>query len=171
VKQRPQLPPAVLDADALFLLAQVEAWWEHVPRASLVLTPHPLEMQRLLGADEIPPDPVAAAAEAAARWGQTVVLKGAATVIAHHEGLVRVHQGGNAALATAGTGDVLAGAIAGLLAQGLAPFDAATLGVYLHSAAGRLVREELGDMGTVASDLLPRLPLAVKALKNGPLSH
>jgi NAD(P)H-hydrate epimerase len=61
---------------------------------------------------------------------------------------------------------VLAGAIAGLLAQGLAPFDAATLGVYLHSAVGQLVREELGDAGTLASDLLPRLPLAIKALKS-----
>ena len=68
-------------------------------------------------------------------------------------------------VATAGTGDVLAGAIAGLLAQGLSPFEAATLGVYLHSAAGRILRDDLGDMGTIASDLLPRLPQAIKALK------
>ena len=60
---------------------------------------------------------------------------------------------------------MLSGAVAGLLAQGLAPFDAAVLGVYLHSAAGRLVREELGDAGPLASDLLPRLPLAIKQLK------
>ena len=60
---------------------------------------------------------------------------------------------------------MLAGAIAGFLAQGLAPFEAAVLGVYLHSAAGRLVRAELGDAGALASDLLPRLPLAIKALK------
>jgi NAD(P)H-hydrate epimerase len=75
------------------------------------------------------------------------------------------NDGGNAALATAGTGDVLAGAITGLLAQGLAPFDAAVLGVYLHSAAGRLIRADLGDAGTIASDLLPRLPLAIRDLK------
>jgi NAD(P)H-hydrate epimerase len=105
------------------------------------------------------------AKEAAMHWQQVVVLKGATTVIADPEGRVRVNDGGNPALATAGTGDVLAGAIAGLLAQGLAPFDAATLGVYLHSAAGRLVRDELGDMGALAGDLLPRLPLAIRALK------
>jgi NAD(P)H-hydrate epimerase len=165
VKQRPTLPPAVLDADALFLLAQAEGWWERVPRGSLVLTPHPVEMKRLLGAEAIPADPLASASEAAARWGQVVVLKGATTVVADPEGRTRINDGGNAALATAGTGDVLAGAIAGLLAQGLAPFDAATLGVYLHSAAGRLLRDDLGDMGTLASDLLPRLPLAIKRLK------
>ncbi|HNP71518.1 MAG TPA: NAD(P)H-hydrate dehydratase, partial [Kouleothrix sp.] len=75
------------------------------------------------------------------------------------------NDGATPALATAGTGDVLAGAIAGLLAQGMAPFDAAVLGVYLHSAAGRLLRDDLGDMGTLAGDLLPRLPLAIKALR------
>lgn len=165
VKTRPALPPAVVDADALTLLAGIEQWWEHVPRASLVLTPHPREMARLLGAEEIPADPLAAATEAAQRWGQTVVLKGATTVVADHEGRARINDGGNAALATAGTGDVLAGAIAALLAQGLSPFDAATLGVYLHSAAGRLVREDLGDMGAIASDLLPRLPLAARQLR------
>ena len=163
-RERPTLPPAVLDADALTLLAQVDAWWDHVPRGSLVLTPHPGEMKRLLGVQELP-DPVAIATEASARWGQIVVLKGATTVVAEPEGRVRLNDGGNAALATAGTGDVLAGAIAGLLAQGLTPFDAASLGVYLHSAAGRMVREEVGDMGAIASDLLPRLPLAVKGLK------
>lgn len=164
-KQRPTLPPIVLDADGLALLAELDGWWEHLPRASLVLTPHPEEMRRLLGAEAIPADPTSAAAEAAGRWGQLVVLKGATTVIAEPEGRLRINAAGNAALATAGTGDVLAGTIAGLLAQGLLPFDAASLGVYLHSAAGRLVREELGDMGTIASDLLTRLPLAIKELK------
>jgi ADP-dependent NAD(P)H-hydrate dehydratase / NAD(P)H-hydrate epimerase len=166
-KERAALPPAVLDADALTLLAGIAGWWERVPRGSLVLTPHPGEMKRLLGDEELPADPRKAAGEAAARWGQIVVLKGATTVVAEPEGRLHLNDGGNAALATAGTGDVLAGAIGGLLAQGLAPFDAASLGVYLHSAAGRLVREELGDMGALASDLLPRLPLAAKQLRGG----
>ena len=73
----------------------------------------------------------------------------------------------NPGLASAGTGDVLSGAITGLLSQGLSLEDAAALGVYLHGAAGELVRGELGDMGMVASDLLPALPKAIKALRTG----
>jgi hydroxyethylthiazole kinase-like uncharacterized protein yjeF len=164
--QRPELPPTVIDADGLTLLSQIENWWERLPSGRCVLTPHPGEMKRLLGDEELPGDLVRAAEDAAKQWGQVVVLKGATTVVAEPAGRSAVHDGGNAALATAGTGDVLAGAIAGLLAQGLAPFDAAVLGVYLHGAAGQLVREDLGDMGAIASDLLPRLPLAIKALKS-----
>ncbi|MFQ5861000.1 MAG: NAD(P)H-hydrate dehydratase, partial [Dehalococcoidia bacterium] len=72
----------------------------------------------------------------------------------------------NPGLASGGTGDVLAGAIAGLLAQGLSPLDAACCGVYLHGAAGELVRQELGDTGTLASDLLPAIPRAIQALRD-----
>ncbi len=162
---RPELPPAVIDADGLNLLSEIDGWAERLPRGRLVLTPHPGEMERLLKAEELPDDLVRAAEDAAKAWGQVVVLKGATTVVADPEGRSAIHDGGNAALATAGTGDVLAGVIAGLLAQGLAPFEAAALGVYLHGAAGRLLRDELGDAGTIASDLLPRLPLAIKQLK------
>jgi len=165
-RSRPELPPTVIDADALTLLSQIETWWERLPPGRCVLTPHPGEMKRLLSTEELDADSVKLAESAAKKWGQVVVLKGATTVVANFEGRSRVNDGGNAALATAGTGDVLAGAIAGLLAQGLTPFDAATLGVYLHSAAGRILREDLGDMGTIASDLLPRLPKAIKALKS-----
>ena len=165
-EQKPgELPPTVFDADALNLLSEIAHWWERLPRERCTLTPHPREMQRLLGAAEPPADHAQAASDAAQRWGQIVVLKSATTVIAHPDGRLLLYDGANPALATAGTGDVLAGAIAGLLAQGLAPFDAAALGVYLHGAAGRLVREELGDMGPIASDLLPRLPLAIQALR------
>jgi NAD(P)H-hydrate epimerase len=163
--QRPELPPTVIDADGLNLLSQIDRWWERLPRGRCVLTPHPGEMKRLLGAEELNADLVKAAEDAATTWGQVVVLKGATTVVADPEGRSALNDGGNAALATAGTGDVLAGAIAGLLAQGLTPFDAATLGVYLHSAAGRILRDDLGDMGTIASDLLPRLPQAIQTLK------
>jgi hydroxyethylthiazole kinase-like uncharacterized protein yjeF len=165
-RSRPELPPTVIDADGLTLLSQIETWWERLPRGRCVLTPHPGEMKRLLATEELDADNVKLAEYAAKKWGQIVVLKGATTVVADFEGRSMVNDGGNAALATAGTGDVLAGAVAGLLAQGLAPFDAATLGVYLHSAAGRILREDLGDMGTLASDLLPRLPKAIKALKS-----
>ncbi|KPV50598.1 carbohydrate kinase, partial [Kouleothrix aurantiaca] len=165
-RQRPELPPTVIDADGLTLLSQIDQWWEHAPQGTCVLTPHPGEMKRLLGTEELGDDRIQVGEEAARSWGQIVVLKGATTVVAHPEGRTAVNDGGNPALATAGTGDVLAGAIAGLLAQGLAPYDAAVLGVYLHSAAGRLVRDEIGDMGALASDLLPRLPLAIRALKS-----
>ncbi|MCS6842491.1 MAG: NAD(P)H-hydrate epimerase [Roseiflexus sp.] len=175
-KQRPELPFTVVDADGLNILADLihrseasdmspGAIWDRLPHGRCVLTPHPGEMRRLLGVEQITDHPVEVAKDAAARWKQIVVFKGATTVIADPEGRVRVNDGGNPALATAGTGDVLAGAIAGLMAQGLKPFDAATLGVYLHSAAGRRVRDELGDMGALAGDLLPRLPLAIRALK------
>ena len=164
-KQRSELPPMVLDADALNLLSQIESWWEHLPRGRCVLTPHPGEMKRLLKVEELDEDRAKVAEEAASRWGQIVVLKGATTVVAEPGGRSVLNDGGNAALATAGTGDVLAGAIAGLLAQGLTPFEAAALGVYLHSAAGQILRADLGDAGALASDLLPRLPLAIKALK------
>lgn len=160
-----ELPPTVIDADGLNLLADIEGWPEHLPRGRFVFTPHPGEMRRLLKADELPGDPVAAAADAAKTWGQVVVLKGATTVVADPEGRSLVHDGANPALATAGTGDVLAGALAGLLAQGLTPFDAAALAVYLHGAAGARVRDELGDTGALASDLLPELPRAIRALR------
>lgn len=164
-RPRPALPPTVIDADGLTLLAQIEHWWERLPPGRCVLTPHPGEMRRLLGVDALGDDRAALAEESAQRWGQVVVLKGASTVVAGPAGRSAINDLANPALATAGTGDVLAGAIGGLLAQGLEPYNAAVLGVYLHSAAGRLVRDDLGDMGALASDLLPRLPLVIKNLR------
>lgn len=160
-----ELPPTVIDADGLNLLATIEDWPERLPKGRLVFTPHPGEMRRLLKQEELPGDAVTAASEAAKTWGQVVVLKGGTTVVAEPAGRTLVYDGSNPALATAGTGDVLAGAIGGLLAQGLAPFDAAALAVYLHGRAGATVRDELGDAGAVASDLLPQLPRAIKALR------
>ncbi len=161
---RPTLPPLVLDADALNILAAMDDWQPKLPPNGCVLTPHPGEMRRLLAVDELPADPVQVASDAARDWQQVVVLKGATTVIANPEGRTVLHSAGNAALATAGTGDVLAGVIAALLAQGLSHFDAAVLGVHLHGMAGALVRDELGTMGALASDLVPRLPFVVQQL-------
>lgn len=148
------LPALVLDADALNILAEWDEWVGAVPEGS-ILTPHPGEMARLLKTtvEEIQSDRVGIALKAAAQWKQIVVLKGAATVIAEPTGKVFVSPFSNPALATAGTGDVLAGAIAGLLAQGLAPVDAACVGVYLHGLAGELLREEFGVAGGLAGDL------------------
>ena len=148
------LPPLVLDGDALNLLAEWEEWPSVVPHGS-VLTPHPGEMARLLGSsvEEVQKNRAGVASEAAARWQQIVVLKGAATVVASPDGKTFVSPFSNPALATAGTGDVLAGAVAGFMAQGVKPLDAACIGVYLHGLAGDMLQEEFGVAGGLAGDL------------------
>ncbi|MCH7835718.1 MAG: NAD(P)H-hydrate dehydratase [Chloroflexi bacterium] len=177
----------VIDADGLNNLSEVEGWWKDIS-APTVVTPHPGELSRLTGLpmEEIQSDRLAVARKCAAEWGVTVVLKGANTVVAApdpdgHGVRARLSPFANPGLASAGTGDVLAGAIAGLLAQGpstrsassgqagsgqgLEPYEAASLGVYLHGLAGERVRAELGSAGMVASDLLPALPRAMKELR------
>ena len=166
--------PAVLDAEALRSLATVDGWASEVG-ARCVLTPHVGEFLRLRSADGVDPDKLgdlvaddtarlAATRDAAHEWGQVVVLKGARTVIADRDGRAAVSPFENPALASAGTGDVLAGTIGALLAQGLGTFEAAQLGVYLHGMAGDAVRARLGDAGLLASDLGVELPLARKRL-------
>jgi hydroxyethylthiazole kinase-like uncharacterized protein yjeF len=147
-------PPAVLDAEALNSLAGTPDWWSAAKREA-VLTPHPGEFARLDGGPVTDEDGTRAerAGAAAARWGRTVVLKGAHTVVAAPDGRAAMAGFENPALSTGGTGDVLAGTIASLLAQGCAPFDAACLGVYLHGVAAEHVRERIGDSGLLASDL------------------
>jgi hydroxyethylthiazole kinase-like uncharacterized protein yjeF len=165
---RPGLPPMVLDADALNILTKMPDWQQQIT-SEAILTPHPGEMSRLCGLsiEEIQADRAGMALKFAGEWQKTVVLKGAFTVIAAPDGRCRISPFANPGLASAGTGDVLAGVIAGLTAQGLPCFDAAALGVYLHGAAGERVREDIGDMGMTASDLLPVLPAVIKQLKNG----
>ena len=165
--QEPALKtPMVLDADALNVLAHLPGWWERL-KTPAVLTPHPGEMARLtsLSTGQVQSARLDTAREAAKRWGQVVVLKGAFTVVASHEGATHLSPFANPALASAGTGDVLAGVIGGLLAQGLTALDAATCGVYLHAAAAEELRTHLGDAGLVASDLLAEIPRRIKALK------
>lgn len=146
--------PAVVDGGALNLLSRSGAWWSAVAR-DCVLTPHPGEYQRLMArsAGESASERRAAARMAAERFGQVVVLKGAQTVIAAPDGRLAVSPFANAALATAGSGDVLSGLIGALLAQGVAPFAAASLGVFMHGRAGERISERLGDAGLAASDL------------------
>lgn len=161
-----KLPPPVLDADVLNVLAAIPEWWRQLPDEA-ILTPHPGEMARLTAQsiDAVQADRLSIARSAAARWHKTVVLKGAFTVIASPDGYAGINPFANPGMASGGTGDVLAGIIAGLAAQGLAPFNAATGGVYLHALAGERVKSRLGDAGMLASDLLPELPLAIKGLK------
>jgi ADP-dependent NAD(P)H-hydrate dehydratase / NAD(P)H-hydrate epimerase len=166
--------PAVVDAEALRSLASLDSWWDGITRRS-VLTPHSGEFARLRASSGVEPgtdgdldeDDAAravAARNAAATWRQVVVLKGAHTVIASPDGATAVAPFENPALASGGTGDVLAGVIGSLLAQGLSPYDAARVGVYLHGLAGETVRERLGDAGLLASDLPDPIALARRRL-------
>ena len=164
------LPSLVIDADALNLLAEIPTWWQRLAD-DVILTPHPGEMARLCGTsvEEVQSDRLGIAKKYAAEWHKTIVLKGAYTVIAAPDGCCRVSPFANPGLASAGTGDVLAGGIAGLVAQGLSLFDAASLGVYLHGETGEMIKNILGDAGMIATDLLPALPVVIKQLKESNL--
>ncbi|MBI4267528.1 MAG: NAD(P)H-hydrate dehydratase [Chloroflexi bacterium] len=166
LQTRTELPSLVLDADALNILAKTRRWW-HRLAGDAILTPHPGEMARLTGVtvDAVQSNRMGIAKKIANEFNKTVVLKGAYTVIAAPDGRCCVSPMANPGLASAGTGDVLAGTIAGLRAQGLNLFDAAACGVYLHGKAGEIVRDRLGDAGMTASDLPPVLPLAIKQLQ------
>ena len=161
-----RLPPTVVDADGLNTLAHTPHWWERFPDLA-ILTPHPGEMARLTGTStaQVQANRIGVAVESAARWNKIVVLKGAHTVVAYPDGRAMLSPFANPGLATAGTGDVLAGSIAGLLSQDVSLESAAALGVYLHGLAGESVRGRLGDTGMVASDLLPELPLTIRTLR------
>lgn len=158
--------PLVIDADGLNLLAEMAEWWKRLPPGA-ILTPHPGEMARLCGLDrdEIQADRIGVASQKAAEWGCVVVLKGAFTVVAAPDGRVVVIPFATDALATAGTGDVLAGCIAGLLAQHLEPFDAAVAGAYLHGLAARIAAEETCARSVIAGDLLDTLPVALDQIE------
>jgi ADP-dependent NAD(P)H-hydrate dehydratase / NAD(P)H-hydrate epimerase len=153
--------PMVIDADALNILASHLEILDGL-RAPAVLTPHPGEMARLMGVTpaDVQADRIGMARRLSRERNVVVVLKGAWTVVAEPSGSILLNSTGNAGLATAGTGDVLTGTIAGLLAQGLAPFEAAGCGVYLHGLAGDQVAALKGDAGLMASDLLDELPRA-----------
>ncbi|MFA5629306.1 MAG: NAD(P)H-hydrate dehydratase [Dehalococcoidales bacterium] len=158
---------SVVDADALNILAKVPGWQQKLGMDA-ILTPHPGEMAGLTGIsiEEIQKDRINIAMRFAKEWVKTIVLKGAYTVIASFDGRCYVAPFANPGLASAGTGDVLAGVIAGLMAQGLDNFSAACLGVWIHGQAGEAVKSELGDTGMLAGDLLPVLPKVIKALKD-----
>ena len=147
--------PVVLDADALNVLAPLPA---RGALARAVLTPHPGEAARLLGttAAAVQADRAAALRALVARSGGVVVLKGAHTLVGDGRRVFRNHTG-NAGMATGGSGDVLAGLLGALLAQGMAPFDAACLAVHVHGAAGDALARAHGERGLIASDL----PLAI----------
>ncbi len=158
--------PLVVDADGLFPFAR-EPDLLRERRAPTILTPHPGEAATLLGVDagEINRDRPARARELAARLGSVVALKGAATVTAAPDGRIAVNPTGGPALAAGGTGDVLLGMVTGLLAQGLDPFEAAALAVFIHGAAADRLSERAGPVGHLAGEIAAEVPAATAELR------
>ena len=155
----------VVDADALNLLAKLPDWPDRLPPGS-ILTPHPGEMARLTGmaVSEVNARRIENARRWAAQWGHIVLLKGPHTVIAAPDGRTAVLPFALPVLATAGSGDVLAGAIVAMLAQGLPAFEATLLGAYLHGQAGLLISRTATLAGVVARDILASFPEALRQL-------
>ena len=158
--------PLVIDADALNLLSEHRSI---LPKLSpdIVLTPHPAEFGRLanLETGAVQKDRRGIASRFAKTWNKVVVLKGAGTVIAAPDGRITLNPIATPALASGGTGDVLAGLIGGLMAQKLPAFEAAVTGVHIHSVAGTDLEASMGQAGVLASDLLPQIPRVMERLR------
>ena len=154
--------PFVIDADGLNILSTMQNL--HLPQ-NTIITPHPMEAARLLVKDieYILADLEGSAMELCEKYNCTVVLKTHRTIICDKSNMF-INEHGNSALAKAGTGDVLAGITAGLLAQKMTPFEAAKLGVYLHSRSGELASEDLTEYSVMASDIPKYLPVAIKEI-------
>ncbi|MDI9641359.1 NAD(P)H-hydrate dehydratase [Kamptonema cortianum] len=150
--------PSVIDADALNAIANGVA----APNSEHVLTPHPGELARLLNvrSSDVQSSRFESARSAAKHFASTVVLKGAYSITSQPGSPIRVNASGNPGMATAGSGDVLTGVIATLLAQGLSPFDAASVGVYWHGMAGDLCAKKYGSIGFTSSEIANTLPTA-----------
>ncbi|HSM23617.1 MAG TPA: ADP/ATP-dependent (S)-NAD(P)H-hydrate dehydratase, partial [Anaerolineaceae bacterium] len=151
-----QLPPIVIDADGLKLLSKIQNWEKILPVNS-ILTPHPGEMAVMtdLSLEDIQANRMMVAMEYAQKWGHVVVLTGALTIVAAPQGRLTIVPVAHPALARAGSGDVLAGIITGLVAQGIKPFEAATAGVWIHAQTGIDASERIGHPASVmAGDLL-----------------
>lgn len=155
----------VVDADALTAMAGHDAHWQ-ARKAPTVITPHPGEMARLLGepTSALEQNRLATAVAAARRFNAVTVFKGTPAVIASPDGRAFVNPTGTPVLAVAGTGDVLAGTITALIAQGVAPLDAAVLGTYAGGRAAEMLTAEMGMHGITALDLLESLPYAFREL-------
>jgi NAD(P)H-hydrate epimerase len=157
--------PLVLDADAITVLSdELEAVSN--ARCPVILTPHPGEFAALFGlkADEVQDDRYGLAGMAASRLGVTLVLKGAGTIIASPDKRMAVNMTGNPGMASGGSGDVLTGLIAALAGQGIAPFEAACAAVWLHGRAGDLAAAEKSQLSLVATDLIEKLPEALREI-------
>ena len=158
--------PLLLDADALNIVAQRPTLWNAVPKGT-VITPHLKEFERLFGAAASGYERLQQARCAAQQHGVVVVLKGAYTQVCLPSGEVHINPTGNAGMATGGSGDVLAGLVAGLMAQGYPPEQAAIVGVFVHGLAGDLAAQKLGPMGMNSADIANFVAVALKQLASG----
>lgn len=160
--------PIVIDADGLNILAKLTI--SPQVEGVRILTPHPLEASRLLGCsvDDVLNNLEDSAKKISKKYNCVTVLKTHRTIICSRDLNIHINNHGNSALAKAGSGDVLAGIIAGLLAQGMQAFEAAKLGVYLHSRTGEIASEELTEYSVLASDLPKYLHKAIKEISQQP---
>ncbi|HLD74456.1 MAG TPA: NAD(P)H-hydrate dehydratase, partial [Bdellovibrionota bacterium] len=164
--------PLVVDADALNSISEMKNGNEIIHflqqrKTEAVFTPHPGEFSRLThySTAEVQKHRTEYAQEFAHKWNVVLVLKGSGTVIASPRGETFINPTGNPGMASAGMGDVLTGMIAGLLAQGLKPLQAAQLGVYLHGFIGDRLKDEKGVAGLLASDLMSKIPESLELFK------
>ncbi len=157
--------PLVIDADALNAVSADVSMLKHL-KVPAVVTPHPGEMSRLTGIDiaDIQDNRQEIAREFAARWNVITVLKGSKTVVAKPDGTLFLNTTGNPGMATAGSGDVLTGIIAGLIGQGMKPEDAAVAGVYIHGLAGDEACSKKGEYGMIAGDIIEELPGILRSM-------
>ncbi|PIE33854.1 bifunctional ADP-dependent NAD(P)H-hydrate dehydratase/NAD(P)H-hydrate epimerase [candidate division KSB3 bacterium] len=156
--------PMVIDADGINAIALNPAILLEA-KAPIVLTPHPGEMARLVPNTSIQNNRIPVAQETARKYNIYLALKGARTLIASPDGHVYINPTGNPGMATAGSGDVLTGIIAGLISQNIIPLEAAKTGVFLHGFAGDMVAEEKGEFGTIAGDILEAIPYAISRIR------
>ncbi len=165
-KSPAKLPPLVIDAEGLRILADIPEWWKLIP-AGCILTPHPGEMAALTGLSvkEVQEKRLDLALHFAKEWNQIVILKGALTVIATPDGHASISTCANPSLARAGSGDLLAGLITGFLAQGVKPVDAARLGVWIHGNCGDLASEDVDPAAILPSDLVSQIPASIGILR------
>jgi NAD(P)H-hydrate epimerase len=155
--------PMVIDADGLNAIAKNRSLLKN-HKAETIITPHPGEMAKLMNCTipEVQADRTGAAKDFAREYNVVTVLKGHKTIIALPDGTVYINPNGNPGMATAGSGDVLAGIIAGFLGQGFNASDAAICGVYIHGAAGDAGAEEIGEYGLTAGDIIDKISHTIK---------
>lgn len=156
--------PIIIDADALNIIAHNQEHKAFIPIGS-ILTPHPKELERLVGTWRNEEEKIEKLTKLSLEINSYVLLKGAYSIVACPDGKICFNSTGNPGMATAGSGDVLTGVVAGLLSQGYTALDSAVLGMYIHGLAGDIATEELGERSLIAGDIINRLSPAILSIQ------